>query len=1052
MVSRCAPWNYLVKGEFFVLYKKNKEKELDMELFRAPTAEYRGTPFWAWNCKLDRDQILRQIDYFKEMGFGGFHMHSRVGMASPYLGEEFMGHIKACVEKAKKEKMLAWLYDEDRWASGAAGGFVTKEKKFRLKHLKLSTTCPAEYLDKTAAFDAGKPYFLAAYDVKLDAEGLLESYRRIDAGEEAEGTKWYACVHTAKDDPWFNNQAYPDTMDEETMQRFIEVTYEAYGKAVGEEFDQTVPAIFTDEPNFTCRGGSLPKHAEDTADMAVAWSRFFEEKYQERYGEDLLDRLPELFWLTADGRDSQTKYRYFDFCSERFASCFSDQCGTWCKEHGLALTGHVLREETLERQVFATGDNMRQYRSFAIPGIDMLCDHIELTTAKQCQSVVHQMGKEAMLSELYGVTNWDFDFRGHKFQGDWQAALGVTVRVPHLSWMSMGGEAKRDYPASIFYQSAWYKEYPYLEDHYARLNTVLTRGTPEVRVGLIHPVESYWIATGPNDQTGENCRVLDENFQTVTKWLLESHYDFNYVNESMLPSLRDEAKPRCVGRMEYDAIVVPDCRTLRTTTLDYLEKFMENGGRVIFMSGCPTHVDGARSDGAKALYEKAVRISFNKSAVAEALEPCRSVDIRKADGLPAEKLLYQLRKDGEDQWLFVARFQRAGQASNAAQRADTGRVQGEKIEITLNGLREPHIYDTLSGKVLPISFRHKDGKTVIMAEMFSSDSLLLKLSEPHYPEFICQPEERFIVARKDYKQLVAYERAEDNVLLLDLPEYKLDDEDWNPREEILRLDNMIRDRLNFPSRREKFAQPWVVPDDPAEHTVSLRYEIHSAVKVKGARLALEDAEKATILVNGKPISNAVTGWYVDEAIKTVALPDLKRGTTVLEITLPFSKRANLEACYVLGDFDVQVQGTETLLVESSDELGFGSIARQGLPFYGGSFTYYLPLEVPADCDLELHIGKYKGALCKVALDDGEAQPLAFSPYNINFKKVSKGSHTLKITVFGHRFNTFGCVHNCDEQYSWFGPDSWRTVGDRWSYEYQLKEIGLLISPKVVMYQ
>ena len=57
------------------------------------------------------------------------------------------------------------------------------------------------------------------------------------------------------------------------------------------------------------------------------------------------------------------------------------------------------------------------------------------------------------MSELYGVTSWSFDFRRHKLQGDWQAALGITLRVPHLSWVSMKGEAKRDYPASINYQS-----------------------------------------------------------------------------------------------------------------------------------------------------------------------------------------------------------------------------------------------------------------------------------------------------------------------------------------------------------------------------------------------------------------------------------------------------------------------------------------------------------------------------------------------------------------------------------------------------------------------
>src|SRR5271170_4769687 len=44
------------------------------ELFKNPTSEYRGCPFWAWNSKLDKVQLLRQIDYFKAMGMGGFHV------------------------------------------------------------------------------------------------------------------------------------------------------------------------------------------------------------------------------------------------------------------------------------------------------------------------------------------------------------------------------------------------------------------------------------------------------------------------------------------------------------------------------------------------------------------------------------------------------------------------------------------------------------------------------------------------------------------------------------------------------------------------------------------------------------------------------------------------------------------------------------------------------------------------------------------------------------------------------------------------------------------
>ena len=65
-----------------MIYKKNNSDSLDMELFKNPTSEYRGAPFWAWNCKLDEKELLRQIECLKEMGFGGFHMHTRSGMAT----------------------------------------------------------------------------------------------------------------------------------------------------------------------------------------------------------------------------------------------------------------------------------------------------------------------------------------------------------------------------------------------------------------------------------------------------------------------------------------------------------------------------------------------------------------------------------------------------------------------------------------------------------------------------------------------------------------------------------------------------------------------------------------------------------------------------------------------------------------------------------------------------------------------------------------------------------------------------------------------------------
>ena len=250
-----------------------------------------------------------------------------------------------------------------------------------------------------------------------------------------------------------------------------------------------------------------------------------------------LDVVPELFWDLPDGQVSQARYRYHDHVTERFAAAFSDTIGEWCASHGIALTGHLMSEATLYSQSLALGEAMRILRGFQLPGIDILCDAKEFSTAKQAASVAHQFGREGVLSELYGVTHWYQDFKGHKLQGDWQAALGVTVRVPHLAWLSMAGEGKRDWPASIHYQSPWYREYPYVEDHFARLNTALTRGKVDIKIGVIHPVESLWLAWGPNDQTGELREQYDENFRDLIAWLLYGLLDFDFISEALLPDL-----------------------------------------------------------------------------------------------------------------------------------------------------------------------------------------------------------------------------------------------------------------------------------------------------------------------------------------------------------------------------------------------------------------------------------------------------------------------------------------------------------------------------------
>lgn len=1025
-----------------MLYPESHRLHWDEDTFRHPPAVYRGAPFWAWNARLEAEELTRQMDCLRQMGFGGVHMHPRTGLDTPYLSDEFMDMVKACVEKARNEGMYAALYDEDRWPSGAAGGLVTRDEAYRSRYL-LFTSVPygsgsgieANITSSARAARTENGSLLGVYDVVLDEDGCLASARRIEASAAAEGKKWYAYLETPLPSPWYNNQTYVNTLDKKAIDRFIEITYSRYLEVVGDDFGTVVPSIFTDEPQFSHK--TTLTNPTDDGNVTLPFTHDLPETFRAAYGEELLDKLPELFWELPNGEISTVRYHYHDHVTQRFTEAFADNCGRWCREHGLMLTGHMMEEPTLQSQTAALGEAMRAYRAFELPGIDMLCNNYEYTTAKQAQSAAHQFGREGVLSELYGVTSWNFDFRMHKLQGDWQAALGVTRRVPHLSMVSMKGEAKRDYPSSINYQAPWYKEYPLVEDHFARVGVAMTRGKPLVRIGVIHPVESYWLHWGPAVQTRLIRDQLEENFQRVTDWLLFGGLDFDFISESLLPEqCSDGGYPLQVGKMQYDAIVVPGCETLRSTTVERLQRFQEDGGKLLFLGKKPLLMDARPDETPGHLYDKAVCLPMERYALLAALEPVRMVELRDFGGAPASHYLHQLRQDGESRLLFVAQGRPQPQRDMPA---------AEGIHITVEGTWDVTLLDTLTGESRRVDAVCHKGRTTISKVFQTHDSLLLRFDPPGTARAESADNVQAAVVWQPPAAIparVAVTLDEPNVLLLDKAAFALDDGTFAPCMELLRADNLLRQQLGYPPRFGESAQPWVLPTETPAHTVHLRFEVESLVEVESVSLALEDAGDAVIYWNGEQAS-PVQGYYVDRCIGVRPLGRVQKGKNLLEIALPFGRRTNLEWCYLLGDFGVEVAGSAACITEPVRTLAFGDVSHQGLPFYGGNITYHLPLPEQAE-QVSVHIPHYRGAMVALSQGGKRLGNTTFAPYTCEVH--CRGDMPLDVTLFGSRINTFGSVHMVTDGIRFLHPGTWRTGGDSWSDEYVLEPVGILSSP------
>ena len=1031
------------------------DKKRLIKEFASPSAEWRGKPFWAWNGELEEAELRRQIGVMQEMGFGGYFLHSRSGLITEYLGEEWFSLINASIDEGDQLGMESWLYDEDRWPSGSVGGIVTEDPTLRQRSLKLTEMSPETALPEEpllALFIADvQDINVYAYEPVASLEEAAVRIAGKTAAETVGGWKVLAFTeHVIEPSSFYNGNTYIDTMNRRATERFLQLTHEKYGVYCGEKFGHSIKGIFTDEPHRGDGMGNKTVFEDGRITCSIGWTGDLFEQFEKRHGYDCRPLLPELFYRPHGEKVVPIKHDYFETANDLFLERYMQPVNDWCEQHNLILTGHVLHEDELTSQAAVNGSLMRSYSLMGIPGVDVLgSENFNYWVAKQLSSAARQSGQPRMLSELYGATGWDFNFKGHKRIGDWQALFGINLRCPHLSWYTMEGEAKRDYPASILHQSPWYRYYDQLEAYYARFGLLLAQGRPACDLLVINPVETTWSQSylGWADWlhcNNDDVRKWEQHYYDLFYMLCGNHLDFDYGDERQLADLAaveadENGAYLRVGKMTYRTVLVSGLLTVRDTTLSLLKRFTEAGGKVIFAGDPPAYVAAIRSDEAAEFAKTVTHIPFDGPSLAAALKPLTPdrIDVLTADGQPATSVYAQMRclPDG---YAFAL----------------LNTLPDTPQTVTVRVLADKPLFaerwDLATGDRSSYPAITRDGAMELTVSLpaAGTDAFVLTDTAETLPVFV--PQGKTAELRRftgDWE----YTLNTPNVCVLDFARWRWQGGDWQEEQEILRTDAAVRRSIGIETRSGEMLQPWFSKGFDQQVYGRLEWEFTFSVEKMPEGplfLAGERPENLSYCVNGTLLT-ADGDWWVDVCFKRMPIPanTLRIGENTVTVTADFRRATNLEALYLVGDFGVRLDGHRCVLTALPETVGSGHLAEYGLPFYTDEITYRLPLSAYADVTVAederiwLSPVSFGGSLLKVKVGEKETY-LCWDPYEADVTDAVRNGLPIEVTVVGTRRNLFGPLHLLPPVVPAHGPNEFLTVGDAWSPNYALVNAGL----------
>ncbi|MDR2969533.1 MAG: hypothetical protein LBV32_08025 [Tannerellaceae bacterium] len=991
--------------------------------FVDPPAAYRTMPFWVWNGLVTEAEIDRMLIELKEAGSGGAFAHPRPGMITEYLSDDWFKLFRYAVDKGKELGLEIWIYDENSYPSGFAGGHVPQEMPESYNQgqglrLEKATMLPAA---------TDKYYLVLAKDgdVWKDITASLDEYK----GKKGDYYLYEKTYYRKTD--WYGGYSYVDLLVPGVTEKFIDITMKGYENIAKDELGagRTVPGVFTDEPNIVTSGG-------------LRWTPDLFDVFQKQWGYDLRPLLPLLEEETGEWK--KVRHNYMETLLQLFIDRWSKPWYAYTEANKLQWTGHYWEHGW--PQMNDGPDNMAMYAWHQVPSIDMLFNQFNevspvaqfgnIRAVKEVRSAANQMGRERTLSETYGGGGWDETFKDFKRLGDWEYVLGVNFMNQHLSHMTLTGARKYDYPPVFTYHSPWFSNYKVLNDYFARLSLVMSKGVQRNEILVLEPNSTLWGYYSHTIRRNQPLTDIGTAFQAFVTLLEKGQVEYDLGSENIIKDQgRVEGGKLIVGQAPYSTVVIPPLNeTLNKPTFELLRQFVAQGGRLITFAESD-RIDGAINQELVSFMDQEPIIhesEANEAILKKYFASTKGFDIRFSQG----NLFHHRRQYADGELIFIA--------NSSMEEATAG-------SLTIKGKTLLEM-DALNGQIYSYPSEAQGGMMTASFRIEPAGSLLLYSSYKTNRTYTVKPEEKVEnVLTADGETVIT--RVKENALTIDFCDVTVKGQTTN--------NVHFSNAANIAYKAHGFANgnPWnssvqykrnILDRDnftDGGFTATYRFTVNDDFDYSKMQLVTERPEFFKVTVNGNAVTAVPGKWWLDRSFGVYQMGGyVKKGVNTIRLNVtPMSIFAEIEPVYVLGDFAVVPEAKGWSISAPVNTLALGSWKAQKQPFYSWDMKYSKSYTLTDMAGTYLvQLGQWAGTVAEVYVNGVKAGIIGYDPYQLDVTPhLKEGINQIDVHVIGSLKNLLG-PHYRNPAPGLASPGHWKNISEPIAgVDYQMMDYGLM---------